>query len=257
MAGQGKGCGDRGPGPAAAAPEISARRPPRRRELSSRLLRAPPRPPAAGGRAARARSPRRRAPSRRGTSPSRARRSRAESRPGARRTRPGRRARCRVIPMPSSNETFALTLITSGSQPAPIRPCASCIEKQDACAAASSSSGLVFGSVSSFRASQVSSSSGSCPLVDDMILPSPSIRPPIHSTSTCLCVAIYAITSTRRSAGVSAPRDPTPHEARESRPRAGRAPARASSIFAARGPGASRIISARLSACLPAKRISS
>ena len=80
-----------------------------------------------------------------------------------------------------------------------------CIAKHDACAAASSSSGLVCGWSSSTRATQVTSSSGSAPDVVERIFPSPSMRPPIHSTSALRTVGIYAITSTRRSAGESRP----------------------------------------------------
>ena len=81
-----------------------------------------------------------------------------------------------------------------------------CIAKQEACAAASSSSGLVIASVLvDARLPGHLELREARRVVVETILPSPSMKPPIHSTSAVRIVAIYAITSTRRSAGASRP----------------------------------------------------
>ena len=88
-------------------------------------------------------------------------------------------------------------------------------------------------------------------------LPLAVIRPPIHSTSALRTVAIYAITSTRRSAGDSRPSwSSTSRSARIETSSWSSVGSRVVSRCSQR-PGASSVISTRLSACLPAKRISS
>jgi REP element-mobilizing transposase RayT len=103
----------------------------------------------------------------------------------------------RVIPVPGTNVTVADVSSRSAGVPAWARPCANAIEKQDACAAAISSSGLVFPpDVSSVRAAQLTSSGPNAPEPTSSIVPDPPIRSPLH------------VTDARRSAAMSPPRSP-------------------------------------------------
>ena len=99
-----------------------------------------------------------------------------------------------VIPSPGWNVTVAEVFSSSGGVPAFARPAESAIEKHAACAAAISSSGLVLPPVaSSERAAQLTGSSPNAPLVVELIVPLPSIKPPFH------------VTSARRSVAMSSP----------------------------------------------------
>src|SRR5436190_23298736 len=88
-----------------------------------------------------------------------------------------------VIPVPGTKVDVACTLSRSGGVPAWASPCESAIEKQEACAAAISSSGLVRPSSSgSERDAQVMSAPVSAPLPVNSILPVPLSRFPLHET---------------------------------------------------------------------------
>lgn len=89
-----------------------------------------------------------------------------------------------VIPAPGTNVTAAELESRSGGVPACASPCASDIEKQDACAAAISSSRLVLPpDASSVRAGQLTSSGPNAPEPTLSIVPDPLIRSPFHVTS--------------------------------------------------------------------------
>ena len=97
-----------------------------------------------------------------------------------------------MIPVPGTNVTTAEVCSRSGGLPAFASPCESAIEKQDACAAAISSSGLVFPpEASSVRAAQLTSSGPNAPEPTSSIVPDPLIRSPRH------------VTEARRSAAMS------------------------------------------------------
>ena len=127
--------------------------------------------------------------------------------------------------------------ISSGSQPEPTRPDVNCIAKQDACAAASSSSGLVCAWSSSTRAMpgdlELGQRAGG--RRDDLPLAVDEAADPLDLGSAYGRHLGHHLHSSvgRRRAG---PRGPAPRAAPGSRPRAGRGSARASSAAAARGP---------------------
>ena len=99
-----------------------------------------------------------------------------------------------VMPSPGWKVTVAEVCSSSGGVPALARPAESAIEKQAACAAAISSSGLVLPPVaSSDRAAQLTPSSPIAPLVVERIVPLPSSRLP------------FQVTSARRSVAMSSP----------------------------------------------------
>jgi REP element-mobilizing transposase RayT len=99
-----------------------------------------------------------------------------------------------VIPVPGTKVTTAEVRSRSGGVPAFASPRESAIEKHEACAAAISSSGLVFPpDVSSDRAAQLTSSGPKAPEPTSSIVPDPLIRSPFH------------VTDARRSAAMSAP----------------------------------------------------
>jgi REP element-mobilizing transposase RayT len=99
-----------------------------------------------------------------------------------------------VIPVPATKVTTADVRRRSGGLPAFARPSESAIEKHAACAAAISSSGLVFPpDSSSERAAQLTSSGPKAPEPTSSIVPDPLIRSPFH------------VTDARRSAAMSAP----------------------------------------------------
>jgi REP element-mobilizing transposase RayT len=106
-----------------------------------------------------------------------------------------------VIPVPGTNVTTADVRSRSGGLPAFARPSDRAIEKHAACAAAISSSGLVFPpEASSERAAQLTSSGPKAPEPTSSIVPDPLIRSPFH------------VTDARRSAAMSAP--PSPNRVR-------------------------------------------
>src|SRR5689334_20202278 len=82
-----------------------------------------------------------------------------------------------VMPCPATKVTLALVSMEVGGVPAPVRPWESAMEKQEECAAAMSSSGLVLPPASSARAFQ---SMSKLPLLDvsRLTLPLPSMREP-------------------------------------------------------------------------------
>src|SRR6266852_2793409 len=80
-------------------------------------------------------------------------------------------------------------LLERGGLPACARPCESAIAKQLACAAASSSSGVVFPPAASVRDFQDSPASRSTPLVRELTLPLPDIRSPSQTACARLCMA--------------------------------------------------------------------
>src|SRR5919198_1180602 len=94
-----------------------------------------------------------------------------------------------VMPSPGWNVTVAEVLSSSAGWPACARPFESAIEKHAACAAAMSSSGLVFDCASSERARQSTSSPPIAPLVTESMRPLPLIRSPCHVTSALRSVA--------------------------------------------------------------------
>jgi REP element-mobilizing transposase RayT len=99
-----------------------------------------------------------------------------------------------VIPVPGTKVTTAEVRSCSGGVPAFASPMDSAIEKHEACAAAISSSGLVFPpDSSSERAAQLTSSGPKAPEPTSSIVPDPLIRSPFH------------VTDARRSAAMSAP----------------------------------------------------
>src|SRR5207245_11099662 len=92
---------------------------------------------------------------------------------------------------PGGKGTVAEVVSPSGGVPAFAKPAESAIEKQEACAAAISSSGLVLPPVwSSERAAQLTASPPNAPLVVESIVPLPSIKPPFQVTSARRSVAI-------------------------------------------------------------------
>jgi REP element-mobilizing transposase RayT len=109
-------------------------------------------------------------------------------------TRPRTESAIFVIPVPGTKVTAAEVLSCSGGFPALASPPASAIEKHDACAAAISSSGLVFPpGASSERADQLTSSGAKAPEPTSSIVPDPLIRSPFHVTdarrSAAMCVS--------------------------------------------------------------------
>ena len=99
-----------------------------------------------------------------------------------------------MIPVPGTNVTTAEVSSRSGGFPAFASPFARAIEKHDACAAAISSSGLVFPpGDSSDRASQLTSSGPNAPEPTSSIVPDPLRRSPFH------------VTEARRSAAIALP----------------------------------------------------
>jgi hypothetical protein len=94
--------------------------------------------------------------------------------------------------------TSALTSSRSGGLPAFARKLENCIEKQDACAAASNSSGLVRPSGSSVRDFQLTGMPLIVPLVTLSIVPEPLSRSPVQ------------VTSARRTASLIDPPFPCP-----------------------------------------------
>src|SRR5205823_2148467 len=95
-----------------------------------------------------------------------------------------------VIPSPGWKVTVAEVCSLSGACPACASPFESAIERQVACAAAISSSGLVMPLGSSERAGQLTSSPPTAPLDTVSILPLPLIRSPSHVTWALRSVAI-------------------------------------------------------------------
>src|SRR5439155_20381274 len=85
-----------------------------------------------------------------------------------------------VIPVPGTKVTVADVSSRSGGVPDFASPFDSAIEKQDACAAAISSSGLVRPLGSSARDAHVTSSVPNAPLPAPTIVPAPRIRSPRH-----------------------------------------------------------------------------
>jgi REP element-mobilizing transposase RayT len=99
-----------------------------------------------------------------------------------------------VMPVPGTKVTTAEVRRRSGAFPAFASPAESAIEKHAACAAAISSSGLVFPpDASSERAAQLTSSGPKAPEPTSSIVPDPLVRSPFH------------VTDPRRSAAMSAP----------------------------------------------------
>ena len=98
-----------------------------------------------------------------------------------------------VIPVPGTNVTVADVRSSSGGWPASARAPESAIAKQEACAAASRSSGLVRPCGSSAREVQVTGSGATTPLVVESIVPLPSSRLPCQVTSAVRCVAIVVL----------------------------------------------------------------
>src|SRR2546428_5725441 len=87
------------------------------------------------------------------------------------------------------NVTVAVTSSFCGGLPACARPCDSAIAKQLACAAASSSSGVVFPPASSVRDLHDRPASRSTPLVRELTRPLPDIRSPSQTACARLCMA--------------------------------------------------------------------
>src|SRR5207245_3628150 len=111
----------------------------------------------------------------------------ASSRPG---TRPTTSSATFVMPSPGWKVTVAEVCSLSGAWPALASPLESAIEKQVACAAAISSSGLVRPPGSSERAGQLTSSPPSAPLDTVSMRPCPLIRSPSQVTRALRSVAI-------------------------------------------------------------------
>src|SRR5918994_1184662 len=86
--------------------------------------------------------------------------------------------------------TIAEVFSSSGMCTSWASPFENAIEKQAACAAAISSSGLVLPPGSSVRAGQLTSSPPNAPLVTESMRPLPLIRSPCHVTSALRSVAI-------------------------------------------------------------------
>ncbi len=86
------------------------------------------------------------------------------------------------------NSTAQLVSIRCGGCPPCARPWESAIEKQLACAAASSSSGVVALAAPSVRAFQLRPASRNVPLAA-LVLPFPEIRSPSHCAVARLCMA--------------------------------------------------------------------
>src|SRR5262249_3810739 len=97
-----------------------------------------------------------------------------------------------------SKVTVAETSRRCGGVPAFASPAESAIEKQLACAAASSSSGLVLPLGSSLREAQVTGWSLNIPLLLAVTLPAPLARSPSHTTSARRIAAIVASWRVRR-----------------------------------------------------------
>src|SRR5919108_2826273 len=95
-----------------------------------------------------------------------------------------------VMPSPGWKVTVADVLSSSGAWPDCASSCESAIERQVACAAAISSSGLVIPPGSSERAGQLTSKPPTAPLVTVSMRPVPLIRSPCHVTSALRSVAI-------------------------------------------------------------------
>ena len=91
-----------------------------------------------------------------------------------------------VIPSPGTNVTVAETSSRSGGVPAFAKRAENAIEKQDACAAAISSSGLVIPPSSPVRAAQETASGPNAPLPTCSIVPEPFSRSPFQLTRACL-----------------------------------------------------------------------
>jgi hypothetical protein len=88
-----------------------------------------------------------------------------------------------VIPEPGTKVTVAEVRSCSGGVPALARSLEKAIAKHDACAAAISSSGLVFPpDSSSERAAHVTSSGPNTPEPTSSIVPAPEIRSPFQVT---------------------------------------------------------------------------
>ena len=98
------------------------------------------------------------------------------------------------MPSPFWKSTSARVLSVVGGCPAFARTLDSCIEKQEAWAAASSSSGLVRPSGSSVRDAQVTSKVPS-PLDSSVTRPLPSSSEPCHSPTAMRVVAIVRLPS--------------------------------------------------------------
>ena len=89
-----------------------------------------------------------------------------------------------------SNVTAARTSSRFGGVPARARPAESAIAKHDACAAASSSSGLVLPPGASVRALHETGRSLSLPLETPATIPLPEIRSPFHTARASLVAAM-------------------------------------------------------------------
>ena len=85
--------------------------------------------------------------------------------------------------------TVAVTSSFCGGFPDCASPCDSAIAKQLACAAASSSSGVVFAPADSVRDFQDSPASRSTPLVRELTRPFPDISSPSQTACALLCMA--------------------------------------------------------------------
>ena len=164
-------------------------------------------------------------------------------------------------PWPSTSSIVMRQWTSSrpGGVPAPVSSPASDIVKQPPCAAASNSSGLVFPSGAAIRVGREYGSASNAPDDAAVIAPAPRARFPSHTTSASRTIrgmeGSYAITSTLRAASCS---DGSP----ASRPRTFSIARIETSIWSSVGsrvvsrwshrPGASNVISTRLSWCLPA-----
>src|SRR5919197_1969048 len=91
----------------------------------------------------------------------------------------------------------ALTSNRWGGVPAPLRLCARAIAKQLACAAASSSSGLVRPPGAAVRDAQLTGKSVNNRLVLALTTPEPEVRSPSHVASARRTAAIVFLLSTR------------------------------------------------------------
>ena len=128
--------------------------------------------------------------------PSAASRNASSSRPG---TVPRTVSALFVIPVPGTKVTVAEVSSRSGGVPAFASPSDSAIEKQAACAAAISSSGLVRPSGSSAREAQVTSSGPNAPLPTLSIVPAPSSSEPDQVTFAVRSLMSLPPASRRRS----------------------------------------------------------
>ena len=101
-------------------------------------------------------------------------------------TSPTTRSAIFEMPVPGTKVTVASTFSDSGGVPACASPWDSAIEKHEACAAASSSSGVVCPSASSDPRAQLTGSGRSTPLPTLVIVPAPSVSEPFQVTCAVL-----------------------------------------------------------------------